>query len=380
MQTIKPSHAPIIIKGRIIDCGYNVQWLNGDTGNNADVMYEHYFRQLPVTIKSKIRAPTTILSGFSGESAWPLGCIEHELELVDDNDSTRMRAVPVEFCVVRSYLCYNALLACVTLQKFGAVPSTVHGTIKFPTKQGIATIRMESGRALCASITSPKPLSTVEEQIQSSSVLVNPKYLDKRIQIGGDFSDDIKVQLRDILVANMDIFAWCEDDMIGVPQNIAEHKLNANPNLTPMRQKKRPMAPERSECLRLEVDKLVHVNILREVRYQTWVANPILVKNGDGSWRMCVDFKDINKACPKDNFPLPEIDWKVESLSGLKNAGETYQRVVDLAFKDQTGRNLEAYVDDLVIKSNTEQKKHEVGINRGEEDDELSDEKFMDYD
>ncbi|GJV01426.1 reverse transcriptase domain-containing protein [Tanacetum coccineum] len=118
----------------------------------------------------------------------------------------------------------------------------------------------------------------------------------------------------------------------------------------------------------------------------------------DGTWRMCVDFKDLNNACPKDCYPLPEIDWKVESLCGysfkcfldaykgyhqikmakedeektafitsqgifcyskmpfgLKNAGSTYQRLVDKAFQRQIGRNLEVYVDDLVIKSRTEE-------------------------
>ncbi|GJV08897.1 reverse transcriptase domain-containing protein [Tanacetum coccineum] len=123
-----------------------------------------------------------------------------------------------------------------------------------------------------------------------------------------------------------------------------------------------------------------------------------MVKKHDGSWRMCVDFKDLNKACPQDGYPLPEIDWKVESLCGypfkcfldaykgyhqikmaeedeektafitsqgifcytkmpfgLKNAGATYQRLVDRAFQKQIGRNLEVYVDDLVIKSHTEE-------------------------
>ncbi|XP_071690040.1 uncharacterized protein [Rutidosis leptorrhynchoides] len=267
MQTINPSHVPIIIKYCIVDYGYNVRRLNVDTGSNVDVMYEHCFRQLPATIRSKMRAPTTVLSGFFGESAWLLGCIELELELVNDNDTTRTRAVPVEFCVMRSYSYYNALLGQVTLQKFGAVPSTIHGMIQFPTKQGIATIQTESGRALCALVTPPKTLPAVEEHIQSSSILVNPKYPDKRIQIRGKLSDGIKVRLRALLVANMDIFAWCENDMTGVPRHISEHKLHANPNLTPVRQKKHPMVPKRSEWLRLEVDKLVHANILREVRY-----------------------------------------------------------------------------------------------------------------
>nr|GFC15447.1 reverse transcriptase domain-containing protein [Tanacetum cinerariifolium] len=107
-----------------------------------------------------------------------------------------------------------------------------------------------------------------------------------------------------------------------------------------------------------------------------------MVKKHDDSWRMCVDFKDLNKACLKDGYPLPEIDWKVESLCGypykffmdkgyhqikmaeedeektafiisqgifcyskmpfrLKNAGATYQRLVDKAFQKQIGQNLE---------------------------------------
>ncbi|GJT92023.1 reverse transcriptase domain-containing protein [Tanacetum coccineum] len=136
---------------------------------------------------------------------------------------------------------------------------------------------------------------------------------------------------------------------------------------------------------------------MREVHYHDWLSNPVLVKKHDGSWRMCVDFTDLNKSCPKDCYPLPEIDWKVESLCGypfkcfldaykgyhqiqmakedeektafhtnqgvfcytkmsfgLKNAGATYQRLVDKAFEKQIGRNLEVYVDDLVIKSHTE--------------------------
>ncbi|GJS14125.1 reverse transcriptase domain-containing protein [Tanacetum coccineum] len=122
-----------------------------------------------------------------------------------------------------------------------------------------------------------------------------------------------------------------------------------------------------------------------------------MVKKHDGSWRMCVDFTDLNKVYPQDCYPLPEIDWKVESLYGypfkcfldaykgyhqiqmaesdeektafhtnqgvycytkmpfgLKNAGATYQRLMDKAFDSQVGPNIEVYIDDLVIKSHTE--------------------------
>ncbi|XP_071712887.1 uncharacterized protein [Rutidosis leptorrhynchoides] len=268
--------------------------LNIDTSSNVNVMYEHCFRQLHAAIKSKMRGPTTIILGFFDESVWPLGCIKLELELVDDDDLTHTRSVPVELCVVRSYSFYNALLGQVTLQKFGTVLSTVRDKIKFPTTQGIATIQTKSIRALCASVTPPKLFPTIDEQVRSSSILVNLKRHD-----------------------------W-------VPRSIAEHKLNANPNLTPVCQKKPTMEPERSEWLRLEMDMLVHVNILREIQ-------------------MAEADED------KTEFHTDQgIYCYTKMPFGLKITGATYQRVMDVAFKDQICRNIEAYVDDLVIKRNTE--------------------------
>ncbi|GJY27792.1 hypothetical protein Tco_0403559 [Tanacetum coccineum] len=93
--------------------------------------------------------------------------------------------------------------------------------------------------------------------------------------------------------------------------------------------------------------ELTKAGILRKVKHQTWVANPVMVKKSDGGWRMCVDFMNINKACPKDYYPLPKIDWK--------NVGATYQRLVDKVFHDQIERNLKAYVDDMVIKRTSEE-------------------------
>ncbi|GJZ86431.1 reverse transcriptase domain-containing protein [Tanacetum coccineum] len=186
--------------------------------------------------------------------------------------------------------------------------------------------------------------------------------------------------------------------MTGVQRHVAEHRLNIREGCLPVRQKKRGQASEGNKAICEEVEKLVDADIMKEVHYHSWLSNPVMVKKHDNTWRMCVDFKYLNKACPKDGYPLPEIDWKVESLCGypfkcfldtykgyhqikiekedeekttfitsqgifcylkmpfgLKNAGATYQRLVDKAFQKQIGRNLEAYMDDLVIKSCTEQ-------------------------
>ncbi|GKE34265.1 reverse transcriptase domain-containing protein [Tanacetum coccineum] len=123
---------------------------------------------------------------------------------------------------------------------------------------------------------------------------------------------------------------------------------------------------------------------MREVHYHDWFSNSVMVKKHDSSWRMCVDFTDLNKSCPKDCYPLPEIDWKVKSLCGypfkcfldaykgyhqiqmaeedeektvfhtnkgvfcytkmsfgLKNVVVTYQRLMDKAFEKHISRNLE---------------------------------------
>ncbi|GJT30702.1 hypothetical protein Tco_0910977 [Tanacetum coccineum] len=88
------------------------------------------------------------------------------------------------------------------------------------------------------------------------------------------------------------------------------------------RQKKRGQAAERNIAINDEVSKLVAAGIMREVHYHDWLSNPMMVKKSDNSWRMCVDSKDLNKACPKDDYPLPEIDWKVESLPIVSVKGQ----------------------------------------------------------
>lgn len=67
-----------------------------------------------------------------------------------------------------------------------------------------------------------------------------------------------------------------------------------------------------------EVCKLLEVGFIREVKYTTWLANMVMVKKSNGKWRMCTDFTDLNKACPKDNYPLPNIDALVDGVSGFE--------------------------------------------------------------
>ncbi|GKG04478.1 hypothetical protein Tco_0314865, partial [Tanacetum coccineum] len=86
--------------------------------------------------------------------------------------------------------------------------------------------------------------------------------------------------------------------MTGIPRNIAEHRLNVREGCQPIRQKKRGQAAEKNIAI-----NDVAARIMREVHYHDWLSNPVMVKKHDDSWRMCVNFKDLNKACPKDGYP-----------------------------------------------------------------------------
>ena len=75
---------------------------------------------------------------------------------------------------------------------------------------------------------------------------------------------------------------------------------------------------ERRRAIGKEITKLLAAGFIKEVYHSDWLANPILVKKKNGKWRMCVDYTGLNKACPKDHFPLPHIDQIVDSTSGCK--------------------------------------------------------------
>jgi hypothetical protein len=101
----------------------------------------------------------------------------------------------------------------------------------------------------------------------------------------------------------VDSFAWTHEDMPGIDPDDIIHCLNTSPGASPVKQKRRKFAPERNLVIAEEVEKLLKARFIREVYYPDWLANVILVKKSNGKWRMCIDFTDLNKACPKDSFP-----------------------------------------------------------------------------
>ena len=111
----------------------------------------------------------------------------------------------------------------------------------------------------------------------------------------------------------MEVFAWKQEDMGGVDLVVITHRLNVIPSFKSVKQKRRCFSPERQKAINEEVGKLLKAKAIREVEYSKWLANVVLVKKENGKWHLCIDFTNINRACPKDSFPLPRIDLIVDA-------------------------------------------------------------------
>ena len=125
-----------------------------------------------------------------------------------------------------------------------------------------------------------------------------------------------KKQFVDLLRSNVDVFAWDAYETPGLDPNFICHHLNVNPSITPKRQPLRRLSKEHVEAVKSEVTKLKQAGAIKEVFYPQWLANTVVVKKKTGKWRVCVDFTNLNRACPKDPFPMPQIDQLVNATVG----------------------------------------------------------------
>ena len=141
----------------------------------------------------------------------------------------------------------------------------------------------------------------------------HPKHL---TYVGSKLAEDLRNLLIHFLKQNKDVFAWKQEDMGGIDFTIITHRLNVSPSFKPVKQKRRSFALERQKEINEEVDKLLKAGTIREVEYPEWLANVVLVKKANDKWRLCIDFIDVNRACPKDSFPLPRIDLIVYATAG----------------------------------------------------------------
>ena len=149
--------------------------------------------------------------------------------------------------------------------------------------------------------------------LEKFPVGIDPK---RFFQVSSELPPQEKEMLIDFLRENVDVFAWDAYKASGVDPDFICHHLNVNPSVTPKKQPPRRLSKEHANAIKEEVMKLKKAGAIKEVFYPEWLANTVVVKKKSGKWRVCVDFTDLNKACPKDPFPMPRIDQLVDTTVG----------------------------------------------------------------
>ncbi|XP_057436319.1 uncharacterized protein LOC130728766 [Lotus japonicus] len=408
---------PIVVMLRIAD--YEIERVLLDQGSSADLIYGDAFEKLGLT-ESDLLPYDRALVGFSGEKVYVRGYVELNTVFGEGKNA---ESFSIKFLVVKCTSPYNVLIGRPSLNRLGAIISTRHLTVKYPlSKGGVGILKADQMVARKCYSESFKQYGHLgkkavkeghrvyEVEVEKAEVSLDPRdgFLDHKmtseeetkaieigersLKVGVNLTASQEDRLVKLLSLNMDLFAWSAKDFPGIDPEFICHKLALNPGAKPIVQFKRKMGEEKAEAVKVETNKLLEAGFIREVKYPTWLANVVMVKKANGKWRMCTDYTDLNKHCPKDSYPLPNIDKLVDRASGfgmlsfaysgyhqirmyqpdeektafmtnqanycyqtmpfgLKNAGATYQRLMDKVFDKQVGRNMEIYVDDMVVKS-----------------------------
>ena len=236
----------------------------------------------------------------------------------------------MNFLIIDYLSLYNAINGRLTWNSWKAAMSTYHLFVKFPTEYGIGEVQGDQ----LATRECYLAMLAMDEQIQKMNIeerrmLAKPIEVledvpldesnpEKFTRIGTSMEEKTKQDLVGFLKRTTDVFAWSHEDMSRIDPSVITHHLNVSPSYEPVRQKKRMFTPKQDNAIKGEVYKLVTAEFIRKVYHPDWLVNIVMVKNANGNWRICVDFIDLNKACPKDSYPLPRIDQLVDSIARHK--------------------------------------------------------------
>ncbi|XP_028075510.1 uncharacterized protein LOC114277763 [Camellia sinensis] len=288
-----PHDDPLVISALLSN--YKIRRVLVDNGSSSDIIFLNAYRQLKVG-KESLSPFQTPLVDFTRDRVTSIGSIDLPIIIREYPQQTTKL---LTFLVVNCPSTYNIILGRTALNIFQAVTSTFHLAMKFPTDLGVGTVRGEQTMArgyYVASLKEVKPKEAmiiegldvrdedelvrgepVEELVE---VFISPADPTKTAKIGSQLSSQAKADLTALLIEHNDVFAWTHSDMPGIDPSFITHRLGIEPHFRPFRQKQ------------------------------------FMVRKNDSKWRLCIDYSDLNRACPKDSYPLPHIDMLVNATAG----------------------------------------------------------------
>ncbi|XP_015962573.1 uncharacterized protein LOC107486538 [Arachis duranensis] len=403
-----PEKPPMVITARV-GTGL-VKRILVDTGVDSNIMFRNTFDAL-VLRDTDLKTHQHGVVSLGDNFIKPDGIIS----LLISVGGRGKRSVIAEFVVLRNSTAYNLILGRRTINELRAVISTKLLVMKFVADDGsIGSIRGDLETAVACDNAS---LSLRRKSKEASGVFLAD--LDARVDdkprpepegdlekfrvgdskekftfVNRNLPQGLKGPLVEMIRANGDLFAWTPADMSGIDPQFMSHHLAVRAEAKPVAQRRRKMSQERAEEVARKMASLLEVGFIRELDYATWLSNIVLVKKANGRWRMCVGYSDLNKTCPKDSFPLPNIDALVDAATryrylcfmdaysgynqipmhrpdeektsfitpggtycykvmpfGLKDAGATYQRLMNKIFNGLIGKTVEVYVNDILVKT-----------------------------
>ncbi|XP_073138405.1 uncharacterized protein [Henckelia pumila] len=265
---------------------------------------------------------------------------------VDSGSSVNVIFQIVSFIIVDAPSAYNVILGRPAMTTFMDVASALHQKMKFPVGNEVGEeVRIEQKVAKTDNVDRPGLFGmekvnltedtsvTAEEEIEE--IMISPP--SGMVKIARNLEAQLKQPLLEFLEKNKDVFAWSVSDLVGVHRKVAEHKLNVIKGCRPIIQKK-----STSILKNMRIDQLVDSTAGHELlsfldAYQGYHQIPLAKEDKEK-----VSFvTSIGTYC------------YVVMPFGLKNSGATYQRLMDKVFKQQIGKNIEVYIDDILVKSRT---------------------------
>ena len=253
--------------------------------------------------------------------------------------------------------------------------------------------KAESADAAEAIVADPE--ISAKEELKAINLSSDPN-VHKPVSISASLSVEERMHLVELLKEYEDVFAWQYDEMLGIDPELVAHSLNVEQGTRLVVQPMRTFHPDVEVQIAQEVKKLLSSVFIKPIQHPRWLSNIVPVKKKNGQIRCCVDLHNLNKACPKDEFPLPNMDLLIDLAAGhamfsfmdgfsgynqifmspkdaektafrtpignfyytvmpfgLKNTGATYQRTMTAMFHDMMHREIKDYVDDIVVKSKT---------------------------